>query len=199
MTARIRSFRPSDLPALYDICLKTGDSGADASSLHDDPRILGEIYAAPYAVLEPELALVAEDEDGVAAYIIGTADTRAFEARCTAEWWPQLRARYADTAAIPSWKRTHDQWSAYQIHHPFAVPDPVVAAAPAHLHIDLLPRLQGQGLGKALLDAWLPNVGGRAHLGCSAKNHRALRFYDRYGFRRLEGVGPKQVVWMVVP
>jgi GNAT superfamily N-acetyltransferase len=195
----IRPYVPDDLPALYDICLRTGDSGADASSLHEDPRILGEIYAAPYAALEPERVLVVEDEDGVGAYILGAADTRAFEARCEAQWWPALRERYADTADIPSWERTRDQWSAYQIHHPMITPQPVIDAAPAHLHIDLLPRLQGRGLGKALLDAWLPLVGGRSHLACSRMNRRALRFYDRYGFRRLEGVGPKSVVWMAIP
>lgn len=196
--AQVRPCRASDLPALYDVCLRTGDSGADASALHADPRILGEIYVAPYAALEPPLALVAEDGEGVAGYILGTADTRAFEAACERSWWPGLRERYADAADVPSWQRSRDQWSAFQIHHPLITPQPVVDAAAAHLHINLLPRLQGRGVGKALLDAWRPKVGGRAHLACSARNTRALRFYDAYGFRRLEGVGPASVVWMAI-
>lgn len=195
----IRPYRPDDLPALYDICLKTGDNGADASHLYSDPHIIGEIFAAPYAALQPECAFVAEDAQGVAAYILGAPDTRAFEARCEAEWWPALRQRYADTADVPSWKRTRDQWDAYYIHRPPANPQAAVDAAPAHLHIDLLPRLQGQGVGKRLMDAFLGRVGGRAHLGCQAPNVRAQRFYEIYGFRRLEGVGPKQVVWMAYP
>ena len=69
---------------------------------------------------------------------------------------------------------------------------------PAHLHIDLLPRLQGQGVGKALMDRFLATVGGQAHLGCQAPNLRAQRFYDRYGFRRLDGIPPKSVVWMAI-
>jgi len=195
--ATIRPYRPDDLAALYDICLKTGDNGADATALYEDPRIIGEIYAAPYATLEPGYAFVAEDEGGVAGYILGAPDTRAFEAHCEAQWWPALRARHADPADTPSWKRSRDQWDAYYIHHPPPAPQPVVDAAPAHLHIDLLPRLQGQGMGKALMDRWLARVGGRAHLGCPAANRRAKRFYERYGWRRLEGVGPKSVVWMV--
>jgi GNAT superfamily N-acetyltransferase len=193
----VRPYRPADLPALYEICLKTGDNGADASGLYEDPKIIGEIFAAPYAALEPDSAFVAEDEEGVGGYILGTRDTRAFEARCEAEWWPKLRRRYPDTADTPSWRRTRDAWDAYYIHHPPPNPQAVVDAAPAHLHIDLLPRLQGKGVGKALMDRWLAHVGGRAHLGCQAGNHRAQRFYDRYGWRRLEGVGPKSVVWMV--
>lgn len=194
----VRPYRPSDLPGLYDICLKTGDNGADGTHLYEDHRIIGEIFAAPYAALEPAHAFVAEDADGVAGYILGAPDTRAFEARLEAQWWPALRMRYADTADVPSWQRSREQWDAYYIHHPPANPQAVVDEAPAHLHIDLLPRLQGQGMGRRLMDAFLATVGGRAHLGCQAPNLRAQRFYEAYGFRRLEGVPPKSVVWMAI-
>lgn len=198
----IRPVRPDDLDALYDICLKTGDSGADASGLYAEPKILGEIYAAPYAVLEPDLALVAEDHEGVAAYMVGTLDTRAFEARCEAEWWPGRRTAYADPrtsgAAPKDW--TPDQWRAMQLYRPYAIPDAVVAAGPAHLHINLLPRLQGQGVGQGLMDAWMGLAAAKGaqavHLGCSAANQRALRFYDAYGFRRLPQERP-DTIWMV--
>ncbi|ODT88768.1 GNAT family N-acetyltransferase [Phenylobacterium sp. SCN 70-31] len=194
----IRPYRPDDLPALYDICLKTGDEGRDATHLYRDPRIIGDIYAAPYAALHPEYAFVAEDETGVAAYILGAPDTRAFEARCEAQWWPALRARHPDTADIPAPKRTRDDWDAFHIHRPPTNPQAVVDLAPAHLHIDLLPRLQGRGVGKALMDRWLARIGGRAHLGCQAANTRAQRFYEVYGFRRIADVGPPSVVWMAI-
>lgn len=189
----IRPYAPGDLDALYDICLKTGEHGADASGLYTDPRLLGAIYAAPYATLEPELAFVAEDRDGVAGYILGTADTRGFEMACEAAWWPALRGVHARPQGPPAaW--TLEQQRAYQIHRPFRIPEPVVAAAPAHLHIDLLPRLQGQGVGRRMLDTWLTAVGGRAHLGTSTPNRRAIRFYEAYGWRHLPLDGP--VVWM---
>ena len=196
--AAIRPYRPGDLPALYDICLRTADNGADGSHLYEDPKLVGEIFAAPYASLLPDCAFVAEDDEGVAGYILGAPDTRAFEARLEAQWWPALRERYADTADVASWQRTREQWDAYYIHHPPPAPQAVIDAAPAHLHIDLLPRLQGQGIGKALMDAFLARVGGRAHLGCGAANVRAQRFYEIYGFRRLEGAPPKSVVWMAI-
>jgi ribosomal protein S18 acetylase RimI-like enzyme len=189
----IRPVRADDLDALYAICLQTGDHGADATPQYQDPRIIGEIYAAPYAQLEPGLAFVAEDDEGVAGYIIGARDTRDFEARCEAEWWPRLREIHPRPHGAPadwSW----DQKRAYQIHRPSAAPDPVVAAAPAHLHINLLPRLQGQGMGQAMLDTWLWAAGGQAHLGCDVENLRAQRFYDAYGFKRLDV--PGSTVWM---
>jgi ribosomal protein S18 acetylase RimI-like enzyme len=201
--AAIRPYEARDLDALHHICLKTGDSGADGTHLYADPRIIGEIYAAPYGVLQPDLAFVAEDDQGVAAYVVGAADTRAFEARLEAEWWPGVRARYADPRGTPKDGWTADQWRAYQIHRPFLTPQAVVDAAPAHLHINLLPRLQGQGMGKALVETLLGALAAqgveKVHLGCSAENPRALRFYDIYGFQRLEPAdGRPETVWMTL-
>lgn len=203
MTAKIRPYRPADLDALYDICLKTGDSGADGTHLYEDPRIIGEIFAAPYGVLQPDLAFVAEDDQGVAAYILGTADTRAFEARQEVEWWPRLRTVYADPRAISRKDRTMDHWRALHIHYPTDVPQAVVDAAPAHLHINLLPRLQGQGMGRALVETWLSAVGAagarQVHLGCNTDNPRALRFYDLFGFKRLPPLdATPDTVWMTI-
>jgi len=54
--ASIRPYRDSDLDDLYRICLLTGDAGQDATSMFDDPRILGDVWAAPYGLFEPSLA-----------------------------------------------------------------------------------------------------------------------------------------------
>jgi hypothetical protein len=52
------------------------------------------------------------------------------------------------------------------------------------------------------MDAWLRAVAARgagaAHLGCSAANGRALRFYDAYGFSRLDVEGHPETVWMTL-
>jgi len=42
--ALIRLYRPSDLGALYRISLLTGDDGQDATSLYNDPRLLGHFF-----------------------------------------------------------------------------------------------------------------------------------------------------------
>ena len=55
--AEIRAVRPSDLDDLYRICLATGAGGGDASALYRDPKLLGHVYAAPYAVFSPQSVL----------------------------------------------------------------------------------------------------------------------------------------------
>ncbi|MFI4976419.1 MAG: GNAT family N-acetyltransferase [Caulobacterales bacterium] len=184
--ASIRGVRPDDLDSLYAICLATGDNGADAAHLHKDPKVVGHVYAAPYALLEPQSAFVAEDDEGVAGYIVGARDTLAFEARLEAEWWPGLRERYADPVAKPAQDWGLDEIRAWVIHHPRPPPARITGPYPSHLHINLLPRLQGQGMGKRLVDAWLARMREQdspgVHLGVSLKNQRAVRFYRRYGF-----------------
>jgi hypothetical protein len=34
----IRPFRVEDTHALYEVCLRTGDNGSDATAMYDDPR-----------------------------------------------------------------------------------------------------------------------------------------------------------------
>jgi ribosomal protein S18 acetylase RimI-like enzyme len=191
---RIRDAEPADLDALYRICLATGDSGADASALYRDPQLVGHLYAAPYAVLAPELALVAEDDEGVGGYIVGALDTLTFEARLEAEWWPALRHRYADPTGDPA-KWGLDEVRAWQIHHPRPPPARITDPYPSHLHINLLPRLQARGMGQALLDRWLARLaaaGSRGvHLGVSPANHRAIRFYRAYGLDEFRFPRPK--------
>lgn len=202
--ADIRAYRPGDLDALYRIALATGDAGGDATALYADPALIGHVYAGPYAALCPDLVLVAEDAEGVAGYVLGAFDTRAFEARQEAEWWPALRAAYPDPARTPPEARTPDQQRCHRIHHPLHIPDAILAVYPSHLHINLLPRLQGRGVGRRLIEAWLAAVafcGSRGvHLAVHAANTRAIGFYRACGFQELPPVASMpQAMWFAMP
>jgi ribosomal protein S18 acetylase RimI-like enzyme len=182
----VRPYLTRDLDRLYEICVRTGASGEDATDLVVDPRLFGELYAAPYGVLEPEHALVVDDDRGtVVGYALGALDTRAFEARCEATWWPALRERHP----IGSGANDLDELLIAMLHHRHTAADDVLASYPSHLHIDLLPDAQGAGWGRALMEgmqdllrtAGSPGV----HLGVSARNQRALGFYAHLGYEEL--------------
>jgi len=198
----IRPVRADDLEALYRIALATGDGGADAAALYRDPKLLGHIYAGPYVVLCPETVFVAEDTRGVDGYIVGAADTQAFERRLEAEWWPRLRAIHPDPAATAREGWTQDQRRCHAIHHPRLSPVAISAGYPSHLHINLLPRLRGRGVGQRLMDRWASTVravGSRGvHLAVGVTNTRAIRFYEGYGFQALDDVPheSRAAIWM---
>ena len=197
----IRPFRPSDLEALHAVSLATGHEGNDAAHLYADGRLMGLIYSAPYALLEPELALVIEDDAGVAGFAVGTLDTDNWHDRLEAEWWPKLRRDYPDPGATPSSEWSTDQRRAHAIHHPERPPQQVVEAFPAHLHLNLLARIQGRGAGTLLFSAWMARAsqqGARAmHVGINRANARAVRFWSKQGFAQLPlQDGASRTIWM---
>ena len=202
----LRPFQPGDLPALYAIALATGHRGGDAAPLHRDGELIGHIYAAPYALLAPGIAWVAEDGEGVAGYAVGACDTAAWEALLERRWWPALRRRLADPGETPAPDWTWDQRRVWQIHRPVATPPAVAVAYPGHMHMNLMPRAQGQGLGARLLAAWLDAAAacgagitaGGVHVGVNAGNARGLRFWARQGFEIFtpDGVAQGRTVWM---
>ena len=200
----IRAVEPADTDSLYRIALLTGASGQDASHLYTDGMLVGHIWAAPYALLEPGSAFVAIDDEGVAGYIVGAADTQAFAARLEAQWWPALRQRYAQPQRQPASAWTADERAAYLIHRPPPTPAAIVGRYPSHLHINLLPRLQGKGMGAQLISHWLTHMcalGSRGvHFGVSPVNFRALAFYRAYGFAELppDSERPRDPIWFTL-
>lgn len=202
--ARIRPFRSGDEPALSDICLKTADAGADATGVLDDDELWARVFVLPYVVRHPELAFVAEAGDGrLVGYIVGAPDTAAFEEWFAGEWWPRFAERWPrpvpeavpapGAAARPEAGPEPDRAPSRQdglLRYAYArgaePGQPFGDAYPAHLHIDLLPEAQGQGLGRrlvetlggALRDAGVPGL----HLVASAENAGAAAFYPRVGF-----------------
>ncbi len=191
----VRDYAPADRAALYDVCLRTGDSGGDATDRYADPLLIGEVWVGPYLALEPELALVLDDGAGAEGYVLGALDTRDFEARCEREWWPRLRAAHP-FAAPPTGQAgvvaetSADAHLVRLIHEPPRAPGPVVTRHPSHLHIDLLPRWQGGGWGRRLIEALLGRLADAGspgvHLGVGADNARARGFYEHLGFTELE-------------
>lgn len=183
----IRPYRPQDRADVYEVCIRTAHLGGDASGIYQNPRILPEIFAGPYAHLEPELAFVVADGDRVVGYIVGTADTERFVTRFRQEWLPQVAAAYPAVTGEP---QTPDEVMAHLLHTPERMMVPELVKYPAHLHIDLLPGYQRAGHGRALMDnltralryAGAPAV----HLGMVTDNVNARPFYDRLGFHVID-------------
>ncbi len=184
----LRPYRPGDLLALYDVCLRTGDSGDDASATYRDPLLLGHIYAAPYATLCPETTFVLDDGSRAVGYVLGVPDSREYAARLEREWSPLLRSLYPLPEASDT---TPDARLIRAAHRGYQAPaGQWLRRYPAHLHIDLLPVAQGGGHGRRLMETLFAALRERGvpgvHLGVGLSNVRAQGFYGRLGFGLLE-------------
>ena len=198
MQPAIRPYRPADLDALYDICVRTADAGGDARGQYSTDRLMGDLFAAPYATLEPEHTHVLDDGTGTAVgYVLGTADTARFARRYRDEWLP--RTAYPEPPDPPRSREERMLWLHF---HPERMVLPLLADYPAHLHIDLLPEWQGKGHGRGLIDAFLTGLREagvpRVHLGMAPVNTGARAFYHRLGFTEIP-VGDPHVVFLGRP
>jgi ribosomal protein S18 acetylase RimI-like enzyme len=187
---RLRSAQPADLPGLYAVCLRTGDSGRDGTALHDDPTLLGKFFVGPYVKLEPDLAFALEGPNGIAGYLLGAFHTRTFNARFETEWLTPLRASVHDPGSdITVWRDS--DWVRRLIHVPDLAFPPALHDYPSHAHIDLLPEARGHGFGRRMMQFLMARLAARGatglHLAVSPSNAGAQAFYRKLGFAHVTG------------
>lgn len=198
----IRPYRPDDREAVARICLLTAAGGEDATGVYSDDALMPEVYALPYVDYAPDLAFVVADAssgagapDRVLGYVIAVADTAAFIEWWKRDWGPWFEERHPSVGAPTG----HDpDYTEAQLIEAGIDPERMriaeLAEYPAHLHIDLLPELQGQGFGRRLIDTLRAALAARdvpgVHLSMDAANTGARTFYDRLGFHELPSSTP---------
>jgi RimJ/RimL family protein N-acetyltransferase len=152
--------------------------GDDTAPRHAHPELPALIWALPYAAFTLRTCFVAELDGAPAGYIVACPDTRDFELWQEREWWPALRHRYPEPSGTPA-----DRALIARLHAPRTEHADILATHPAHLHINLLPRAGGRGLGRALLEACLASLDAPAiHAAVHIDNAAAHRFFTAAGF-----------------
>jgi ribosomal protein S18 acetylase RimI-like enzyme len=188
--AFIRQAYGADVPYLYEICLKTGDNGKDASGLFHDPLLIGQYYAAPYFFRDPALCFVVEDRVPQ-GYIVAAEDTIAFRQWLATVWLPPLQRRYRDPYPPEKIRSSYERLVRNRFYSPLIIdPSPLwLSSYPAHLHIDILPDYQRQGLGAKLLAALFEELDRRGcpgvHLVAGMDNPNAIAFYKKQGLETI--------------
>ena len=135
------------------------------------------VYCDYYIEKEPENCFVAVDEnDRAIGYIISTENFDKFYPVFVDEYytrikkWEFRRRKSALRSVIPHEKYKEEY--------------------PAHLHIDILPEYQHMGLGTKLMNALCDHLRQKGIKGVMFtvwhKNHNAIKFYEKYGFKLIE-------------
>ena len=179
---RLRPFRQGDEGDLADVCLRTGDAGADATRLYRSSDLLADVFALPCAAWHPETTFVIDDGSRVVGYVVCAPDTAAFEQWFRYAWWPPREERHQKAAGESTRDAAIIAYARAVGTRPVSFRD----GYPAHLHIDLLPEAQAQGWGRRLIDALgdhLRATGVRGvQLTAGERNSGAIAFYRRLGF-----------------
>jgi len=176
---RIRKATLADEADIARICLLTGADGEDATGLYSDETMLADVYASPYLRGPSCVAWVVDVGGRPRGYVVAATDSTAFSQWFTEDWWPSRAPLHA--AATPE-----DAQLVAAAEDPERWHTDLAATFPAHLHIDLLPELQGAGWGRRLIDTLCAELAqdgvAGVHLVASKSNPAAQLFHPKVGF-----------------
>lgn len=179
---KIRKFEPKDIPNLRTICHET----ATAKNYVDNKELVCTLYCDYYYEQEPQnILVVADDADEAQGYILCALDYKVFFENFHKLYIPKVKKLSRTEALI------------HQIEPLFY--KNIARDYPAHLHIDLLPVCQGQGLGTKLINTLCDNLKNMGVKGISLSvgsgNVGAIKFYEKLGFEKLKSIFGKAYVY----
>lgn len=176
----VRPYRPEDKPFLQNICRVTAHEGYKKSPALQEAVTV--VYNDYYTECEPERVLVAaNDDDEPVGYVLCCADPKKFSRMTKTVYKKRLNAvcKGKNIEFIAARLLLFFMPKKYRV----------------HLHIDILPEYQRQGIGRALMDELRDRLhrDGIPYLSVLAVSTRSdgYRFYKKYGFdviRRLPGM-----------
>jgi len=193
-TITIRKLLPKDEERLLDICYLTG------SPMLADKYLFGLRWCLNYLWHQPEHSFAAADAatDEMAGFLVGALDTAAQEQHYREVMVPEVKR---------CWKRYHPKtpraWVGYLLLRlpEISVFKGLYAEYPAHLHINIHPDYQRQGIGHRLFQAYEANLAKHHipgyHLQVGADNQAGISFYRKLGLtelKRLPAVGKSLVI-----
>ncbi|MBE6818818.1 MAG: GNAT family N-acetyltransferase [Ruminococcaceae bacterium] len=179
--ATIRTATPADVARAEYICIETADKRLKSSARQ--AKITALLFSTYYITRESRHCFVLEEAGEVVGYILCCTDLRAFV------------GSYCGGDIFRAVSKRSPLWGAVS----FFVPAKYVLfspAYPAHLHIDILESHQAAGYGSELMRTLLAHLKAEhikgVCLSCGAGNTRAIRFYEKFGFRtKLTAFGGK--------
>jgi ribosomal protein S18 acetylase RimI-like enzyme len=183
----IRSLRPEDEDRLLEICYLTG------SHTTADQYLFGLRWCLYYLWHQPDNSFAAVDGQSglVLGYIFGALDTPSMEQHFRQVMVPKIKQQ---------WKSTHPKtirsWAGYLQLRLTEIPvfKDLYAEYPAHLHINIHPEHQRQGIGYQLIQAYEANLVKKHIPGChllvGADNQAGISFYRKLGLTALKKFPP---------
>lgn len=166
----IRPYQPKDFDNCRDICFVTSNGFQKPNY----KKALWYMYCDYYLLYESDTCFVAaNDNDEAIGYILCAKDYKTYRRQFKRHFMGALR------------KVSPKHWFMRKLTYIY---EPIIARKyPAHLHIDIKPEGQRQGLGTKLMDALVAKLKEQGingvHLGVGASNEKGVNFYKKYGFK----------------
>ncbi|MCR4407655.1 MAG: GNAT family N-acetyltransferase [Anaerolineae bacterium] len=186
----VRPYRPEDRAGVRRVYADTAFFGEPVEAFFDDRELFADLGVSVYTDCYADYIFVADSQGEVVGYILGSpagdADVRAHAIKSL----PRVLGRLV-TGHYRIGRKTlihvgMNVWAGLG----GELLEVRSAAYPANLHINLEAGYRGQGLGMALIRAYLDKLrsGGvpGVHVVTTNRNEAALQLYRRAGFQLLQ-------------
>ena len=183
----IRPFKQSDAEGIYDLCCETGFLGEPVDPLFCDRELFADLFTRPYLEYEPEWGLVAEANQRVVGYLLGSVSSYFA--------WLQLWAGFQTTSKMVLRLAT-GRYDRHPRSRRFVKwlltsglrEQPSHPRNAAHLHFDIEAPYRGRGIAHQMWNTFeqkLRQAGINRCYGAffSHSKRRPESVYARYGFK----------------
>ena len=182
MSIIVRPYQRKDFDRVRLICIATADVRA-----HNEVRrqFILKTYCDYYLEVEPGNCFVAADvndetgDETVIGYVLCAENCELYAQKFIGTYVPKIKELGKFNALT-----ARSEAIVYGRHAAFF---------PAHLHIDILPDYQHQGIGTRLMDALTEHLREKKVKGVmlivGRKNTKGINFYKKYGFSDLGKLG----------
>jgi ribosomal protein S18 acetylase RimI-like enzyme len=192
--ADVRRYQARDRDAVREICRVTAYGGGEKLR-PVDPLLLTDLMTRYYTDFTPEAVWVAERRGRVVGYLAGCFD----EAPLRRAMVRSIVPRAVAAALARGLLLRPALWRLVAVTPRFLAAErragagdssgDLLAAYPAHLHVNLLPEARGRGVGERLVAQLCIEAARRGLPGVHATvledNRGARRFFERLGFTAL--------------
>lgn len=175
----IRPYNKRDFRYVQDICVATSWLAEQDNAVNR--ALLCSLYCDYYLDNEPEFCFVAVDDDDIpVGYVLCSANLDMYRDLNVCSYLPLVRK--LDSSAYYEAVAQQKVESRY-----------TKQGYTSHIHIDILPEYQRQGIGTQLIAAISERLAASfvegMYLICSLKNKVARSFYEKLGFEDIDYIG----------
>lgn len=166
----IRPYQKKDFRYVQDICMLTSVYADDDTPINR--AVICSMFCDYYLDNQSEFCFVAESDGKVVGYVLCMADLDDYYEKMSELYLPLIRK--LDSGAYFKYSAETKLSKRY-----------IEQGYTAHLHIDILPEYQHQGIGTQLINTLFDKLTAMCvegvHLICGAKNTQARAFYEKCG------------------
>ncbi len=178
----VRKYKPSDKERLQYICMET--TGEENKKNERRLNSIAIIFNDYFTENEPDGIFVAVGEDDIpVGYVISCKDIKLFRKKMLSVYLKKVIKMYPSSlfmhiASVIAVFITKKRYR-------------------THLHIDILPEAQRQGLGTKLIDALTYHLKKKGIKNVSvltiSRKSMGYKFYQKYGFRKIGGISKDRI------